>query len=769
MTMETTAALPTILNGEYELQEIIARGGMATVYKGHSRSLNGPVAIKVLAPRLASNQDLMARFQEEAQGIHKLHHPNILEVYYQGVDNGLAYIAMRYVPGGTLKDLVEAVGGPMDLRTAARLTAQVASALQHAHENGMFHLDVKPGNVLLGDAEWPLLADFGIMRIAGETREDGHRIAGTPAYMSPEQWQGGPIDGRSDEYSLGLMFYELVTGRRAFKGETSAELREQHLVAEPVRPRQINPGIPGPVEEVMLRAIAKQPDDRFPKIDEFGTALVEAVERSRGMQVETKQAIVGVVPNLLALVLLSLIAPILESLPNPSLPIFRELTLDWPIAAVVAILQVALLLSIRWQIIGLGTRVVGVAVDSLDRFTRLYVHLGTDSGGLLQIAKWRNAAMSTGEGLINFAYLFVIYQLAATPLIKTLALPLDPGLTDLIATGVTAIVLLVSAVIVLRIYQATGPIIGVCSLAVCWAFVSALPLIDLRVLGTVSLQWLVKLLVGLAVLAAFLMVRTRLQRAVREAVVPLALRQIRSLQRGQLAEQIAARRQQIELTLDQLVDVCYLVIGYAIIALPLQRVASSLADSLVSAIAITVGAIAVAVVLINRMRVTGGIVAATLGLVIFSPTLFGLPLFLPTSSGSASSQWIARVVIGLAILGLFLSVRQRIQLACRPAIVPILARQLASMRPAASESEESERRQSLGQSSDALVDFGYLLVGYFAVVAPAAGALAYASDLSALRTLIYVAFVATLAYVVYQLIRNFVPNVGRAPRLSIGA
>jgi hypothetical protein len=169
------------------------------------------------------------------------------------------------------------------------------------------------------------------------------------------------------------------------------------------------------------------------------------------------------------------------------------------------------------------------------------------------------------------------------------------------------------------------------------------------------------------------------------------------------------------------------------------------------------------------MRETGGIVAATLGLVIFSPTLFGLPLFTPSSSGAESYQWIARVVIGLAILGLFLSVRQRIQLACRPTIVAILARQLASMRPAASESEESERRQSLGRSSDALVDLGYLLVGYFAVIAPAAAALADASDLSAVRTLIYVAFVAALAYVVYQLVRDFVPNLGRVTRLPIGA
>src|SRR5579883_1021863 len=394
MATETTPPLPVLRDGEYEIQDILAKGGMATVYKAHSRSLNGPVAIKVLEPRLASDRDLMVRFRGEAENIHNLHHPNILEVYYFAEENGIAYIAMRYVPGGTLKDLLEALGGPMDLRTAARVTAQVAAALQHAHDHGMIHLDVKPGNVLLGDADWPLLADFGIIRIAGDTRLDGQRIAGTPAYMSPEQWKGGPIDGRSDQYSLGLMFYELVTGRRPFTGETSAELKEQHLSAEPARPRQINPGIPGPVEEVMLRAIAKEPKDRFPKIAEFGAALVEAVERSRGMQLETKQAIVSVVPNLLALVVLALVAPLLESLPNPELPVFRQLTLNWPIALVVAMLEVALLLSIRWPIIGLATRLMGTAIDALDWLTRVYVRIGTDAAGPLHVSKWRNAALS---------------------------------------------------------------------------------------------------------------------------------------------------------------------------------------------------------------------------------------------------------------------------------------------------------------------------------------------------------------------------------------
>jgi serine/threonine-protein kinase len=734
---------------------------MATVYTAHARSLNTTVGIKVLAPRFARDPALLARFRAEAQNIANLHHPNIVEVYYCGEEDGVAFIAMRYVPGGTLKDLVESLGGPMDLRTAARITSQVAAALQHAHEHGMVHLDVKPGNVLLGKADWPLLSDFGITKIAGNT-EDGHRVAGTPAYMSPEQWQGGEVDGRSDEYSLGLMFYELVTGRRPFTGETSAELKAQHMHEEPPRPRQINPGIPGPVEEVMLRALAKNPDDRFPTVDEFGQALVEAVERSRGMQLETKQQIVSAVPNVLALIVLSLLAPLLESLPNPELPIVGELTLNWPIALVVAILQTALLLGIRWQIIGLATRLVGAGVDALDRFTRVYVRLGTDAEGPLHVARWRNAAISTAEGLVNVFYLFVVYQIAAVPLAKTIALPVQPGLEDLVATAITAVVLLFSAAIVVRIWRATGPVVAVCVLAVCWAFLSAVRLVDVQVAGGVSVQWLAKLVVGIGVLAAFLAIRKRTQRGLREYVVPVSMRQLRGLRRGLGSEEQAAYQRQIELGVDGIVNLIFLVIGYAIIAFPLSEVLTELAGATVSAVVITAGVLVIAALLVMALRNTSGVVAASIGLVICTPTLLGLPLF-SEDLGSTSLQWAARVVIGLGVLLLFLSVRRRIQSAGRPIIVPFVAHQLGSFRPAASEEEEEKRIQTVGRTSDAVVDLLYLLVGYFAVVGPATSALAQIEGLAQVGTAIYVLFVVTILYVLYQLGRDVVPALRPPP------
>ncbi|HEX5414354.1 MAG TPA: serine/threonine-protein kinase [Chloroflexota bacterium] len=751
-----TAAIPAVLGRRFEVEKELAKGGMATVYLAHDRELNGPAAIKVLAPRLAHDPELMERFRAEAVSIHELHHPNIIEVYACTEEQSTAYIAMRFVPGGTLKDLLNALGGPMDLHTAARVTAQVASALQHAHDHGMVHLDVKPGNVLLGNADWPLLSDFGIIRIAGDKREEGQRVAGTPAYMSPEQWEGGDVDGRSDEYSLGLMFYEMVTGRRPFTGETSAQLRAQHVSEPPPRPRQINPGIPGPVEEVILRALEKRPEDRYPRIEDFGAALLESVDRSRGMQLETKQMIVGAVPNVLALLVLSTVAPLLEALPNKSLPVFRQLTLDWPIALVIAIMQIALLLGIRWHLVGLATRLFGAVVDSIDRFTRMTVRLGSDTQGPLHVERWRNRAVSAAEGLVNVAYLFLIYQLAALPVINTVSLAVDPSLEDLIATAVTALVLLVVAVIVLRMLHDTGPIMAVCALAICWALVSALPVIDRQVFGGVSLQWVVKLAIGLAVLAAFVGIRGRVQLLVRDLTLPIIVGQIRALRRGTVEEEAQARRQ-VEATENGLINAIYLVVGYAIIAVPLNRVLTGLLQDTVGGLILTIAVILAVAALINTVRASGGVVTAVLGLVICTPTLFGLPLF-GDGFGGGSYGWLARLILGIAILGLFISVRRRVQHAVQPIVVPFLGQQVGAIRPAKTEGEQAQRRKLIESASNALVDVLYLIVGYFAVVAPVAAAVRDNSQFANIGSALYVLFVLAVVFVLWRFIRDLLPR-----------
>jgi len=760
----TTTAIPPLLGGRFEIKQALAQGGMATVYLAHDRELDGPAAIKVLSPRLAQDPELMGRFRAEAVSIHELHHPNIIEVYACTEEQGTAYIAMRYVPGGTLKDLLNALGSAMDLRAAARLTAQVASALQHSHDHGMVHLDVKPANVLLGSADWPLLSDFGIIRIAGETRDEGRRVAGTPAYMSPEQWEGGEVDGRSDEYSLGLMFYELVTGRRPFTGETSAELRAQHVSATPPRPRQINPGIPGPVEDVILRALEKRPEDRYPKISDFGEALVEAVELSRGMQLETKEMIVGAIPNVLAIIVLATVAPLLESLPNPDLPVFGQLTLNWPIALVIALMQIALLLGIRWQLSGIATKLFGAAIDSLDRFTRTTVRLSSDAQGALQVSRWRNSAVSAAEGLVNVAYLFLIYQLIALPVINTIALALDPGLQDLIATAITALVLLVAAVIVLKILHDTGPIMAVCALAICWALVSALPVVDRQIFGAVSLQWVVKLAVGLAVLAAFLAVRSRVQRLVQDLTVPIIMGQVRSLRRVS-AEADAKTREQIEATENGLINALYFVVGYAIIAVPVDRVLVGLLQATTGGIVLTVAALVVVAALINSVRASGGVVTAILGLVVCTPTLFALPVF-GSDFGGGSFQWLARLILGVAILILFVSVRRPVQEAVQPLVVPFLAHQVGALRPAKTEAEQAQRQKVLQSSSNTLVDLVYLVVGYFALVAPVAAALRNNDQFGNLSAVLYVAFVLAAIYVLWRFVRDLMPRRAVQPPVA---
>ncbi|HVC34684.1 MAG TPA: serine/threonine-protein kinase [Chloroflexota bacterium] len=755
-----------VWGGEYEIQEPLAQGGMATVYTARARSLDTTVAIKVLSPRLARDPSFLERFHAEATNIAALHHPNIIEVHHFAVENGIAYIAMRYVPGGTLKERLQLVSGQMNLNSAAKLTAQVAAALQYAHERGLVHLDVKPGNILLGSADWPLLSDFGIIRIAGDAREEGHRVAGTPAYMSPEQWQGGDVDGRSDQYSLGIMFYEIVTGRRPFAGETSVELKAQHIDVAPPRPREINPGIPGPVEEVMLRALEKRPEDRFPTIGEFGTALVEAAERSRGMQLETKQAIISAAPNLVALVALSVVAPLLASLPSPDLPVFRELTLNWPVSLITALLQIILLLGIRWQLIGIVTRFLGAIVDALDQFTRTYVRIGTDTEGVFRVKAWRNAVVGSGEAIVNIAYLFIIYQIVALPLIKTASLAIDPGLEALIATGIVGIVVLAAAAIVLKLFRTTGPVIALWALTVCWAFISAMPLVDEEIWGHVSLQWLIKLGVGLAVLATCLAVRKRVQAVVREYVGTIVDQQVRGVRKGQTAEQIAERREGVGRAIDGLVNVVYLIVGYPIIALPLRNVLVSFVSDELAAILITVGVFLVAAVLVNQLRVASGVVPSTLGLLICAPMLLGLPLFEPGLLGGPSLQWAGRFVIGLGVLALFLGIRGRVQAVGRAVLVPLIDHQLSSLRPSHSEAEEAARHRVFEGSADALVNVLYLIIAYFAVVGPVAGDVAGAMDLGWVSALMYALFVLIVIYVLYRFVRGVAPALRPAVALA---
>jgi serine/threonine protein kinase len=269
------AALVGQTLGQYRLVDRIGRGGMATVYKAYQPSLDRYVAVKVLPTYLAHDPDFATRFRREARAIAKLNHPRILPVHDFGQEGELSYIVMRYVEGGTLKKIL---GQPLALDRVVDIIVQVGDALDYAHQQGIIHRDVKPANVLLDRGKWALLSDFGLAKMAAasvQLTKTGVGL-GTPAYMSPEQAQGKPVDAQSDIYSLGIMLFEMLTGQVPFDADTPLAVLIKHLTAPLPLPRAVNPDIPEPVERVILKAVAKAPEDRFQRVSE----MVEALKRA---------------------------------------------------------------------------------------------------------------------------------------------------------------------------------------------------------------------------------------------------------------------------------------------------------------------------------------------------------------------------------------------------------------------------------------------------------------------------------------------------------
>jgi serine/threonine protein kinase/formylglycine-generating enzyme required for sulfatase activity len=265
--------------GHYQLLERLGRGGMATVYKAYQPGLDRYVAVKILPTYMARDSDFSARFRREARAIARLNHPNILPVYDFGQDKGLNYIVMRYVEAGTLKELL---GQPLDLRTTLDIISQVGGALDYAHQEGVIHRDVKPSNVLMDRGEWALLGDFGLARMMeASVRLTGTGVGvGTPTYMSPEQGQGTTVDARSDVYSLGIMLFEMLTGRVPYQAETPMAVVIKHLTAPLPLPRDANPSIPEAAERVIFKALAKDPADRYQTAGELVEALRWVVEEA---------------------------------------------------------------------------------------------------------------------------------------------------------------------------------------------------------------------------------------------------------------------------------------------------------------------------------------------------------------------------------------------------------------------------------------------------------------------------------------------------------
>lgn len=259
--------------GVYQVVERIGRGGMATVYKAYQPGVDRHVAIKVLTAELAANDTFARRFLREARILARLQHPHILPVFDFGQDGDVTYLVMPYLPSGTLADRLR--DKPMPLPFIKRVARQMSEALDYAHSQGLLHRDIKPSNILLDEQDNCLLADFGIARLfeASTRLTATGGILGTPAYMSPEQGRGDALDSRSDVYSLGVILYQMATGRVPFTGDTPIGVVLQHVQNAPPAPRGLNPNLDSHVARVLQQALAKEPDQRFQTAGELARAL----------------------------------------------------------------------------------------------------------------------------------------------------------------------------------------------------------------------------------------------------------------------------------------------------------------------------------------------------------------------------------------------------------------------------------------------------------------------------------------------------------------
>ena len=265
------------LDGRYEIHELIGQGGMAYVYRAYDRIENRWVAIKILREELSDNSDFLRRFRNESKAIAVLSHPNIVKVYDVSFGDRIQYIVMEYVDGITLKQYIEQQG-EIKWREALYFTVQILQALQHAHERGIIHRDIKPQNIMLLEDGSIKVMDFGIARFTqAETQTMTDKAIGSVHYIAPEQARGGHINDKADIYSVGVMLYEMLTGQLPFVADNAVSVAIMQMQAEPTPPTRINPSIPKGLEEITMHAMEKNPAQRFPSAAD----MLEDIERFR--------------------------------------------------------------------------------------------------------------------------------------------------------------------------------------------------------------------------------------------------------------------------------------------------------------------------------------------------------------------------------------------------------------------------------------------------------------------------------------------------------
>ncbi|MDR3596199.1 Stk1 family PASTA domain-containing Ser/Thr kinase [Clostridium sp.] len=253
----------TLLLNRYELLEKIGEGGMGIVYKAKCSLLNRFVAVKILKSELSTNEDFIARFKREANSVANLSYPGIVSIYDVGVENNINFIIMEYIKGKTLKQIIKENSRLSPLKTL-EISSQIAKALQYAHKNNIIHRDVKPDNIILTEDNIVKLMDFGIAKVTDSvTLTNSNKIIGSVHYFSPEQAKGKFIDHRTDIYSLGIVMYEMITGQVPFNGDTSISIAMMHIQEPIIPPQEIIHDIPENINKVILKALEKDPIDRF--------------------------------------------------------------------------------------------------------------------------------------------------------------------------------------------------------------------------------------------------------------------------------------------------------------------------------------------------------------------------------------------------------------------------------------------------------------------------------------------------------------------------
>ena len=276
----------TLFDGRYQIVRKLGAGGMANVYLAEDQELGRRVAIKILNDRHANDEQFVERFRREAKNAAALSHPNIVSIYDRGEAEGTYYIAMEYLDGRSLKELILS-RGDAPIAVVVEYARQILSALRFAHRHGIVHRDIKPHNVLVDGEGRVKVTDFGIARAGASQMTEAGSIVGTAQYLSPEQARGGDVDQRSDLYSLGVLMYEMLTGEVPFNGDTPVEIAMKHLSRTPEPPSTKRRDVPRELDMVVMRSLAKDPDDRYQSADEMEADL-DRVARGVGVAPQTE-------------------------------------------------------------------------------------------------------------------------------------------------------------------------------------------------------------------------------------------------------------------------------------------------------------------------------------------------------------------------------------------------------------------------------------------------------------------------------------------------